>query len=44
MSTTEADLFNPTDEDTRFAEIVLPVPIARLFTYRVPKEWQEKVK
>lgn len=44
MSTTGADLFNPTDEDTRFAEIVLPVPIARLFTYRVPKEWQEKVK
>jgi len=44
MSTTEADLFNPTDKDTRFAEIVLPVPIARLFTYRVPKDWEEKVK
>ncbi len=44
MSAPEADLFNPTDEDTRFTEIVLPVPIARLFTYRVPKEWQEKVK
>ncbi len=44
MTAPEADLFNPTDEDTRFAEIVLPVPIARLFTYRVPKEWQEKVK
>ncbi len=44
MTAPKADLFNPTDEDTRFAEIVLPVPIARLFTYRVPKEWQEKVK
>lgn len=44
MNTTEPDLFNPTDKDTHFAEIVLPVPIARLFTYRVPKEWQENLK
>ncbi|MEY4930378.1 MAG: primosomal protein, partial [Bacteroidota bacterium] len=44
MSTPEPDLFNPTDKDTRFAEIVLPVPIARLFTYRVPKEWQEQIR
>jgi len=44
MSAPEADLFNPADKDTRFAEIVLPVPIARLFTYRVPREWQDNVK
>lgn len=44
MSIAESDLFNPADHDTRFAEIVLPVPIARLFTYRVPREWQEIVK
>jgi len=44
MSSGESDLFNPIDKDTRFAEIVLPVPIARLFTYRVPNTMQVLVK
>jgi primosomal protein N' (replication factor Y) len=44
MNSAEPDLFNTTDKDTRFAEIVLPVPIDKLFTYRVPMEWQDKVK
>lgn len=44
MSATGADLFESTDKDTLFTEIVLPVPIDKLFTYRIPKEWQEKVK
>ncbi len=44
MSAPEADLFNPADQDTIFVEIVLPVPIARLFTYRVPKVMEANVK
>lgn len=28
---------------TLFAEVLLPVPIAKLFTYRVPFEWNKKV-
>ncbi|MBX2963484.1 MAG: primosomal protein N' [Cyclobacteriaceae bacterium] len=28
---------------TRFAELILPVPVAKRFTYRVPFEWNEKV-
>ena len=30
--------------DTLFAELVLPVPIAKLFTYRVPKLFNDKIK
>ncbi len=30
-------------DDTQFAELLLPVPIPRLFTYRVPRVLQEKV-
>ncbi len=44
MSASEADLFNPIGKDTIFAEIVLPVPIARLFTYRVPNVTHDSVK
>lgn len=44
MKTPEADLFNPIDQKTSFAEIALPVPIARLFTYRVPNSFAEKVR
>lgn len=30
--------------ETLFTEIILPVPIPKLFTYRVPSSWNEKVK
>ncbi len=30
--------------DTVFVEVILPVPIPKLFTYRVPAVWNEKVK
>ncbi len=29
--------------ETRFAELLLPVPIPKLFTYRVPKNLEEKI-
>ena len=32
------------NNDTLFAELVLPVPIPKLFTYRVPAAWNDKVK
>lgn len=35
-------LFEPTD--TLFAEILLPVPIHKLFTYRIPQSLQESVQ
>lgn len=35
-------LFEPTD--TLFAELLLPVPIHKLFTYRVPQSLQESVQ
>jgi len=44
MMQEETGLFNTTEEETRFAEIVLPVPIARLFTYRVPNAMAGNVK
>lgn len=44
MSTTSQDLFENSGEDTWFAEIILPVPIAKFFTYRVPKAFSDKVK
>lgn len=31
------------DSDTLFAELLLPVPVPRLFTYRVPRMLQEKI-
>jgi primosomal protein N' (replication factor Y) len=40
----EPDLFLSPDNETHFAEIVLPVPVPRLFTYRVPVAFQEKIK
>lgn len=36
------EIFENTDE-TFFAELLLPVPIAKLFTYRVPRILQEKI-
>jgi primosomal protein N' (replication factor Y) (superfamily II helicase) len=30
--------------DTLFAELALPVPIPKLFTYRVPKDFNDKIK
>jgi primosomal protein N' (replication factor Y) len=32
------------DSSTFFAELLLPVPIPKLFTYRVPQVWNEKIK
>ncbi len=32
------------DRRTLFAELVLPVPIPKLFTYRVPAAWNDQVK
>jgi primosomal protein N' (replication factor Y) len=34
--------FNP--DETLFAELVIPVPIAKLFTYRVPATFNSKIK
>jgi primosomal protein N' (replication factor Y) len=34
----------PFDSNTLFAELVLPVPVAKLFTYRVPQAMNDKVK
>ena len=31
-------------QETYFAELILPVPIPKLFTYRVPAAWNELVK
>lgn len=42
--TPEGDLFNPIDKETFFAEIVLPVPIPKFFTYRVPATLNDVVK
>jgi primosomal protein N' (replication factor Y) (superfamily II helicase) len=36
------EIFESSD-DTLFAELLLPVPIPRLFTYRIPRVLQEKV-
>jgi primosomal protein N' (replication factor Y) len=33
-----------TDSPTFFAELLLPVPIPKLFTYRVPQVWNDKIK
>jgi primosomal protein N' (replication factor Y) (superfamily II helicase) len=34
----------PADEVTAFAELILPVPVPRLFTYRVPRNLAEAIK
>ncbi len=36
------DLF--TERETLFVEVVLPLSIAKTYTYRVPFEWNEKIK
>ena len=36
------EIFDNPDE-TLFAELLLPVPVAKLFTYRVPRTLQEKI-
>src|SRR5688572_19367 len=33
-----------TDMITLFAELILPVPIPKLFTYRVPADFNERIK
>ena len=40
----EVEIFDPIESpETLFAELLLPVPIPKLFTYRVPKTLQEKI-
>lgn len=36
------DLF-PDDSETTFADIILPVPIPRMFTYRIPKALSDQI-
>jgi primosomal protein N' (replication factor Y) len=38
------EIFEPDGSKTIFAEIVLPVPIPKLFTYRVPADWNTKIR
>jgi primosomal protein N' (replication factor Y) len=38
------EIFEPGDTTTMFAELVLPVPIPKLFTYRVPAAWNGRIK
>jgi primosomal protein N' (replication factor Y) len=33
-----------TNEDTLFAELLLPVPVPKFFTYRVPRIYKEKIE
>jgi primosomal protein N' (replication factor Y) len=40
----EVEIFDQPDTvNTRFAELLLPVPIPKLFTYRVPHAWNDHV-
>src|SRR6266487_2670763 len=36
--------FDPPDRETLFAELVIPVPIDKLFTYRVPASLNNQIK
>ncbi len=38
------EIFEQESRQTFFAELVLPVPVAKLFTYRVPAAWNDTVK
>ncbi len=40
----EGELFEEEEVTTQFAEILLPVPIPKLFTYRVPKALNEIIR
>lgn len=42
LSSMQLELNEPTDSTTItwFADVVLPVPLNRLFTYRLPKDWE----
>jgi len=44
MRSSETDLFNSPDKETFFVEVVLPVPIPKFFTYRVPAELNSIIK
>ncbi|MEM7110287.1 MAG: primosomal protein N' [Bacteroidota bacterium] len=44
MSQLEFNTENTTNKKTLFADVILPVPIPRMFTYRVPFELNEFVK
>lgn len=37
-------LFESTDRETFFVDLVLPVPVPRLFTYRVPNAFNDRIK
>lgn len=43
MSNLQLNIDAPAGSDTLFADIALPVPIPRLFTYRVPEEIRESI-
>ncbi|CAN5233754.1 primosomal protein N' [soil metagenome] len=38
------EIFDQNETGTFFAELILPVPIVKLFTYRVPAVWNNSVK
>ena len=38
------DLFSSTDSYHLFAEVILPLPLPKTFTYRVPRDWQEVIE
>jgi len=37
-------LFEPSERETLFAELILPVPVPRLFTYRVPLLLNDRIR
>jgi len=44
MAILTENLFDSTDRKTYFVQLILPVPIAKLFTYRVPFELNDIIK
>lgn len=41
----ELSFFHPTEEElTYFADLILPIPVPKLFTYRVPRELVDQIK
>ncbi|MEM7109032.1 MAG: hypothetical protein AAF519_12460, partial [Bacteroidota bacterium] len=44
LSQLEFNTENTSNRETLFANVILPVPIPRMFTYRVPFELNEHVK
>ena len=44
MANSTGDLFEPSDRKTYFVQVILPVPVPKLFTYRVPHELNNLIK